>query len=107
MDKKKHLFPKKYLSGIAIGLLFLSVFCVPSVYAQDNIGLIFRGVARLVGTAFQVPATILRDSITGFPFGVIGGAVNGSFQAVSGVLSGGMDIARGSAPYAKYAALAL
>lgn len=98
---------KKHLLFIIFFLILLHLFHAGPVYAQDNVGLIFQGIAKLIGTAFQVPATVIRSSFTGFPFGIIGGAINGSFQAVSGVLTGGMDIARGSAPYAKYAALAL
>ena len=98
---------KKRVLWIIGFFIVISIFHSHPAYAADNISLIFSGVAKLIGTALQVPATILRSSVTGFPFGIIGGAINGSLQAISGVLGGGMDIARGSAPYAKYAALAL
>ena len=83
---------------------------VPSVYASDgnNMGLIFRGVARTIFAAVEIPRTILENpSRTPFPFSLVTGAVTGTFRTVAGTVGGAADMARGAAPYAKYAALAL
>jgi len=67
-----------------------------------------RGASKLVGSMFAIPKAMIQD--TGrvmFPFGLVTGAVRGTFQTITGVVSGAVDLARGGAPYAKYAALAL
>jgi len=71
--------------------------------AGRDASLIMRGVGKTVGSVFQLPITMLASSTTAFPFGLLGGAVLGTFKAVGGTLSGAFDIARGAAPYAKYA----
>lgn len=73
-----------------------------SAYAQDNIGLVFRGIAKTLVSAFQLPGSILSQSIQQFPLGLITGTVQGTFKMIAGTLSGGADIVRGAAPYAKY-----
>ncbi|HTL46526.1 MAG TPA: hypothetical protein VL688_00515 [Verrucomicrobiae bacterium] len=85
--------------------LVLGVGCafLPSkAHAQDSVGLIGRGVSKIVGAAFQVPGQVLAQSFQGFPFGIMTGAMSGAFQAVNGVVGGTVDVARGAAPYAKY-----
>jgi len=42
-----------------------------------------------------------------FPFGIVTGALRGTVQMVGGIVGGVVDVARGGAPNAKYAALAL
>lgn len=70
--------------------------------------LIFRGVARTLFSAMEIPRTILQNpSHTPFPFSIVTGAVAGTFKTVAGTVGGAADMARGAAPYAKYAALAL
>ena len=71
-----------------------------------NSALILRGVTKVVGATFQIPAAMLQDSTqVMFPFGILTGAVRGSFRSVAGLLSGALDIAKGGGPYAKYALL--
>lgn len=70
----------------------------------SDAGLILSGVARIVGAAVSIPATMLASSTTAFPFGLIMGAVGGTMNAVGGLLGGAFSIAQGAAPYAKYAA---
>ena len=90
-------------------VLFLSILLpvmTKPAYA-DNVGLIFRGVAKTLFSAFEIPRSMLQDTTrVGFPFGLVTGVVGGSARTVFGTLSGAADIARGAAPYAKYAALA-
>lgn len=94
---------KKAQSWLPIALIiFLTAnFYSPAAYA-DNIGLIFRGVAKTIGAALQLPISLLAGSTKQFPLGLVGGAVEGSVKAVAGTISGAADIARGAAPYAKY-----
>ncbi|MBI3307450.1 MAG: hypothetical protein HYZ84_06580 [Candidatus Omnitrophica bacterium] len=98
---------KKRSKTILVFLISLCLFCSHTAYAQDNVGLIFRGIAKLLATVIRVPATIIQGSATSFPFGIVTGVIGGAFQAVTGAISGGADVARGAAPYAKYAAFAL
>ena len=86
-------------------LPFFSVFSAPA-YASGA-PLIVQGVAKVLGSVIQLPFTMLKGSTQAFPLGIVGGAIGGTMKAVLGTVSGGMDIAKGSAPYAKYAALAL
>ena len=91
-------------------LIFLGFFSLsPLIYAGtgDDAALILRGTAKTVGSVLQVPASMLADSTqVMFPFGLLTGAVKGTVRAVVGTVSGALDIARGGAPYAKYALLA-
>ena len=69
---------------------------------------ITRGAGRIVGSVFAIPKAMLQDSTCVlFPFGIVTGAVRGTVQMVGGIVGGTVDVVRGSAPYAKYAALAL
>ncbi len=86
---------------LPLSLILLMLWAPKAAYA-DNLGLIFRGVAKTVGSVFQLPVGMLASSGQAFPFGLISGAVGGTARAVSGTLSGAVDIARGAAPYAKY-----
>ncbi|MBU3759092.1 MAG: hypothetical protein FGM27_04105 [Candidatus Omnitrophica bacterium] len=83
--------------------LFLFLFPTsPQAGMERDAGLILRGVAKTVGSALHVPSQVLAGTAQSFPLGVVGGAVGGTMKAVGGTLSGAWDIARGSAPYAKY-----
>ena len=75
-----------------------------SAWADDS--LIFSGIAKTLGAVMSVPGTVLSTATSGFPFGMIGSVVHGTVSAVENVVSGAFDLARGSAPYAKYAAIA-
>ena len=90
--------------------LFLSLLlfiCVtPSPAHADSVGLIMRGVARTLFSAFEIPKSMLEGSTQAFPLGIVAGTLIGSVKMVAGTLMGAADIARGAAPYAKYAVLA-
>ncbi len=92
-------------------LLVLGVLFMPSFgYAEvgQDISYAARGASKLVGSVFAIPKAMLQDSgRVMFPFGLITGAIRGTVQTVTGVVGGVVDVARGGAPYAKYAALAL
>ena len=91
-------------------LLVLAVFCGHSlVYADagQDISYAAQGATQIVGSAFAIPKAMLQDSgHVMFPFGLVTGAIRGTVQTVTGILGGAMNVARGAAPYAKYAALA-
>ena len=93
-------FLKKNLwAPVFLGLMLAS--SIRPAYA-DSMGLIFRGAAKTVAAAFQIPAGMIQGSTQAFPLGLVAGAVTGTFKTIGGVLSGGLDMARGAAPYAKY-----
>ncbi len=88
-------------------LLFLITAVTIPAYAQDGIDLIFRGVGETLFSVMEIPQGMMQGAVrNGFPFGLVTGAVGGVVRTVMGTLQGGADIARGAAPYAKYAALA-
>ncbi|OGX12439.1 MAG: hypothetical protein A2351_05310 [Omnitrophica bacterium RIFOXYB12_FULL_50_7] len=99
--------PKTFL----ILLLLFGVFFSPSCGYADmgrDISYAARGTSKIVGGVFAIPKAMLQDSgRVMFPFGLVTGAIRGTVQTVTGVVGGAMDVARGGAPYAKYAALAL
>jgi len=82
--------------------------CASSPVYADSIGLIFRGVTKIIAAPFQIPKKMMEHSSRSgilFPVGMATGAVAGSVSALTGSLSGAVDAARGAAPYAKYAVL--
>lgn len=92
-------------------LIVMSLLLIPSSgYAGvgEDVSYAARGAGKIVGGVFAIPKAMLQDSgRVMFPFGLVTGAVRGTVQTVTGVVSGVVDVARGGAPYAKYAALAL
>ena len=90
---------------IVLGMLVAPAF----LYAGDgeNISYAARGAGKIFGSMFAIPKAMIQDSgHVLFPFGLVTGAVRGTVQTVTGVVGGTVDVARGAAPYAKYAALA-
>ncbi len=99
----------KKIRGVFVFLIAAVLLSgVPCAHAGDgeNIGYASRGVSKIVGSLFAIPRGMLQGAGSSFPFGIVTGAIRGTFETVSGVVSGTADVARGSAPYAKYAALA-
>lgn len=95
----------KRLQEVVLFSCILAVI-VSGMFPSDlwaNEQLILRGTAKTLLSVFQLPGTMLQSSMDSFPLGLISGAVQGSVNAVMGTLSGVVDIARGAAPYAKYA----
>jgi hypothetical protein len=99
--------PKTFL----VLLLVLGVLLTPSFgYAEmgEDSSYAARGAGKILGGVFAIPKAMLQDSgRVMFPFGLVTGAIRGTVQTVTGVVGGAVDVARGGAPYAKYAALAL
>ena len=94
------------------GLILLSLFlrAEPPAYAADgdNIALVFRGVARTLFSVVEIPRTIIENpGGVPFPVNIVTGTVAGTVKTVAGTVLGAFDIARGAAPYAKYAIFAL
>ncbi len=75
------------------------------VYA-DDIATITQGVARTLFSVFDLPKDMITGATNSFPLGLITGTITGTMKMVTGTVLGVADIARGAAPYAKYAALA-
>ena len=103
---------KKKTSLLVLGLSIFGFLLQPSLaYAGSNgqnISLLLRGAAKTIGAPLQIPANMMADSArVMFPFGLVTGAIKGTVKATTGLVSGAIDLARGGAPYAKYAALAL
>lgn len=98
----------KHLPKISIVLMVLLSICLPS-YAENpvrDIGYVANGTSQVVGGVFALPTEVLKGATQSFPFGIVTGAVKGTFKTLGGVFGGAFNIARGAAPYAKYAALA-
>ena len=90
-------------------LIFFTKMNRPAYASDDNnLALVFRGVARTLFSALEIPRSIIENS-TGapFPLNVVTGTVTGAFKTVAGTVMGAADMARGAAPYAKYLVLAL
>lgn len=104
---------KRRYHYLLILALVVSVFFNSPVSAYaENVGrdasYIMRGAGKVFGSVFAIPKAMLQDSThMMFPFGIVTGAVRGTVNMVGDVVGGVVDVARGSAPYAKYAALAL
>jgi hypothetical protein len=87
---------------------FLLVAPAHASTVGEDIAYAARGTGKLVSSAFAIPSSMLEDSRrVMFPFGLVTGAVRGTFKMITGLVSGVADVAQGAAPYAKYAALAL
>jgi len=101
----------KKTKSFLVLLLVLGVLLIPSLgYAEvgEDISYAARGTGKILGGVFAIPKAMVQDSgRVMFPFGLLTGAIRGTFQTVTGVVGGALDVARGGAPYAKYAALAL
>ena len=88
-----------------ITLVFASVSFAPMTYAESATYLITRGVGRVISSAGQIPIAMYEDTKRYFPFGIITGIFRGSARMVIGTVAGAIDVARGAAPFAKYAVL--
>ncbi len=96
-----------FLSMALVAVLFLSVVPIAGADTGEDVAYASRGVSRILGSVFAIPKAMLQDSgRVMFPFGIVTGAVRGTVQTVAGVIGGTADVARGAAPYAKYAAIA-
>jgi hypothetical protein len=101
---------KKIKTLLSLWLVLGMILAPAALFAGtgEDISYAARGASKLVGSIFAIPKAMLQDSgRVMFPFGLVTGAVRGTVQTVGGVVSGVADVARGGAPYAKYAALAL
>lgn len=85
-----------------LGVLILAC-CSPKPAYADSMALITRGIARTLFSAFQIPKEMLAGAPHAFPLGLVAGTMNGVVKTVVGTVMGAADIARGAAPYAKYA----
>ena len=101
MANRKTAFKPVFLFSLFFVLVaFISK--IPNVSADDDLALVMRGVAKTLTSTLEIPKNVIAGSAVAFPMGMVGGVLNGSLRAVSGTLSGAVDIARGAAPYAKY-----
>lgn len=92
---------------IALLFLLLNALSYPEARAGQSEALLFRGVGKALNAVLSIPAGMASGAArSGFPFGLITGVVEGTVSAVGNTISGAFDLARGGAPYAKYALLA-
>jgi len=93
----------KPFKPFVIILFFLGIVLYsPYVYA-GGIGLVFQGVARIVGSVLQVPIHLVsRTAQDPFPIGLVTGTLEGAFYLLAEAVAGTGQIAAGAAPYAKY-----
>ncbi len=63
------------------------------------------GASQVAGGVLALPVEMLKGAAQSFPFGILAGALRGTVKTFGGVLGGAFNIAKGAAPYAKYAAL--
>lgn len=104
MKSAKDRLPKSLIPVLVGALLF--VFA-PQAFAKSTDVLLFRGIGKAVVAVLSIPVGVATGAAQGsFPFGMIGGVVKGTANAVGGTLSSAFDLARGGAPYAKYAVFA-
>ena len=90
------------ITAIFIVTLFYLGTLPVELYAGDNINLILLGTTKTLFSVLKLPMYMATGAVKQFPIGILGGAIQGSYEAVAGTLSGAVDIARGAAPYAKY-----
>ncbi len=96
---------KKYTLIVGLFLILNLPFVSPLTFASDaeNIAYIQRGVGKIMGSLIAIPKDMIIDSQRiMFPFGIVTGALRGTFDMLMGTLGGAFDAARGAAPYAKY-----
>lgn len=75
--------------------------------ARADVGLIAQGLAKTMYALVQVPTNMIAGGAQSFPLGIVTGAVTGTMKMAVGTVMGAADMARGAAPYAKYAIFAL
>ena len=86
--------------------LILFLLTLPRPAFADSVGLILRGVVRTLVSVVELPKGMITGGVQSFPLGIVTGTVTGAVRMIGGTLVGAADIARGAAPYAKYAAIA-
>src|SRR5690242_11494513 len=89
---------------LAFFLLFLWSAPVHAENPVQDASLVLSGAGQIVGGVLALPIEILRGGVQSFPFGIITGAIRGTFRTLGGVFGGAFSAAQGAAPYAKYAA---
>ena len=87
-------------------ILLAAALVAPSI-ARADMGLIAQGLAKTMYALVQVPTNMISGGVQSFPFGIVTGAVAGTMKMAAGTVMGAADMARGVAPYAKYAVFAL
>lgn len=102
----------KWLKVLGVTGFFLLILWKtdPAVYAGDgdNVARVLHGAARTLFSSMEIPRAILQNpGGVPFPFNLVTGAVAGTFRTVTGTVMGAAEMARGAAPYAKYAVFAL
>ena len=76
----------------------------PKIAAAGNGDYLVRGAAKTMFATMEIPRSMISQSTRApFPVGLVTGAISGVFRTALGIVSGAADLARGAAPYAKYA----
>jgi len=88
--------------------MLVLLLSAPSAHAKSTDVFLLRGLGKAVVAVLSIPVGVASGAAQGgFPFGMIGGVIKGTTTAVGTTISSVFDLARGGAPYAKYAAMAL
>ena len=92
---------------VVLTMIFFGAGLLVSSSAHADVALIAQGLAKTVFAVFQLPASMIAGSTQSFPLGLLTGTVAGTMKMAVGTVIGAADMARGAAPYAKYAIFAL
>jgi len=88
---------------LIVGLLCLVLFLPGIAFAQEGNHLV-QGLARTVAAPFEIPKGIFQGVAQPFfPFGILSGALTGTFRALGGIVGGVTEMAQGVAPIVKLA----
>jgi len=89
-----------------IVLTLFVFFCLVSpLKAEDysDTSRFIQGFGKILSAPFYLPSEVLTKTFTQFPFGVVGGALTGTYRTTTTLMGGLWDMAGAAAPYAKYA----
>jgi len=95
----------KFFVKASLFFVLITSICF-SAYAENpirDIGIVAGGASKVIGGVFALPTEILKGGFQSFPFGLVTGTVKGTVKTLGGVLGGTLQMAKGAAPYAKYA----
>jgi hypothetical protein len=96
---------RKSKTGLWVALFFW-LCAAPAAHAVEysDTARFTQGFGKVITAPFQAPIEIVQGMFTPFPpYGIVKGALSGTYHTVTGLLGGLWDMAGAAAPYAKYA----
>lgn len=95
------------ITMIVLCMIFLGAFS-GLAFAIDTTPQFVRGFGNILTGVFQLPAQVLYQSFTKPPIvGTVYGVFTGTYLTLTQVVGGVFDMAMATAPYAKYALVAI